>query len=412
MLCAVLDSLHHSHAWEIRIREALGAIKEIKVRRNGGIYLDLFDSMAKLYVDSQVKIQLFGTIPGGLVEVVAFGGILLVTLVMIASAGLQQAIPMLGMYALSLRRILPAVQGAYHQITRIRFHQPSLQVVYEDMVAAIHSPEIEKPVKVKTEQNHCKGTIELKNLSFSYPETGKMVLDSISLEIPQGNMIGIAGGSGAGKTTLVDLILGLFEPELGSILVGGYVLDKTTIQDWQTSLGFVPQAAFIADGTIARNIAFNIPEDQIDMKRVKEVARIAQISEFIESDLPQQYESLVGERGVRLSGGQCQRLSIARALYHNPDVLILDEATSALDGITEEKLMRSMHKIARGKTIIMIAHRLTTLKECDNIFLLEEGKLIDQGNYTYLMDNNPFFRRMAREENKDQILETENYGDG
>ena len=219
------------------IAEALGAIKEIKIRRNGQIYLDLFDPMAKRYCDSQVKIQLFGTIPGGMVEVIAFGGILFVTLVMMASAGLEQAIPLLGMYALSLRRILPAVQNAYHQITRIRFHQPSLQVVYEDMVAAIHSPEIEKPVKVKTEQNHCKGTIELKNLSFSYPETGKMVLDSISLEIPEGNMIGIAGGSGAGKTTLVDLILGLFEPELGSILIGGYVLDETAMQGWQTGLG-------------------------------------------------------------------------------------------------------------------------------------------------------------------------------
>ena len=274
------------------------------------------------------------------------------------------------------------------------------------MKAAICSPEILKPVKVEPERDSYNGVIELKNLSFSYPRTDKMVLDSISLEISKGSMIGIAGGSGAGKTTLVDLILGLFEPDAGSILIGGKVIDETILPRWQSGLGYVPQAPFIADGTVTRNITFGISKGKVDMERVKNVARIAQISEFIESELPQQYETLVGERGVRLSGGQRQRLSIARALYNDPDVLILDEATSALDGINEQRVMHSIRKLSGEKTIIMIAHRLTTLNECDTIFLLDQGRMIDQGSYAYLMKNNQTFRHMARKESKEEILET------
>jgi len=315
-------------------------------------------------------------------------------------------VPLLGMYALALKRILPVVQGSYQQISQIRFHQASLEVVYDDMLTAIRSPEIPKPVKVETEHGRSKGTIKLKDLSFSYPGMGKMVLDSISMVIPRGSMIGIAGGSGAGKTTLVDLILGLFEPESGSILIDGKIIDETTLRGWQVGIGYVPQAAFIADGTVARNIAFGIPEDQVDLERVKEVARIARIAEFIESELPRQYETLVGERGVRLSGGQRQRISIARALYHDPDVLILDEATSALDGITEEKVIGSIRTLSGRKTILMVAHRLTTLKECETIFLLEEGRLIDQGTYDHLMATNMTFKRMAREEVAEETLGT------
>jgi len=380
------------------IAEAFGAIKEIKVRRNVGIYLDLFDSMAKLYVDSQVKIHLFSTMPGGIVEVVAFGGILLVSLLMVNSnGGLQQAIPILGMYVLAMRRILPSIQGIYKQITEIRYYQPSLKIIQDDLIAAISSNETLNPPLRQNKTCSVKRKIELKNLSFAYPGLAQKVLDSISLKIPAGSLIGIAGCSGVGKTTLVDLILGLLEPSTGSILLDDQPLNKHTLPGWQACLGYVPQTGFIVDGTIARNIAFGIPETEVDLKKVKEMARIAQLSEFIESELPRQYETMVGERGVRLSGGQRQRLGIARALYHNPKILILDEATSALDGITEEKVMNSINKLSGQKTIILIAHRLTTLQECDTIFLLAEGKLIDQGNYQSLMDNNTIFRRMTRD---------------
>ncbi len=379
------------------INEAFAAIKEIKIRRNSEIYLDLFDPLAKKYCDSQVKVYLFGEVPRGLVEVVAFGGILLISILMITeNGGFQMAIPILGMYALALNRLLPAVHNIYYQIARIRFHRPSLQVIQEDLTAALDSNQIQSSQILQVKDSILDQKIELKNLNFSYPGLNIKVLDSISLNIPAGNLIGIAGGSGAGKTTLIDLILGLFEPVSGLIQIDGKPLDESNLSWWQTSIGYVPQSGFIADGTIARNIAFGIHENEVDLQRVRDVARIAQISEFIETELPQQYETLVGERGVRLSGGQCQRLSIARALYHDPDVLIFDEATSALDGITEDNVMNAILKLSGQKTIIMIAHRLTTLQACDTIFLLEEGKLIDQGNYQFLMTNNTVFKRMAK----------------
>ena len=379
------------------IHEAFSAIKEIKIRRNSEIYLDLFDPLAKKYCDSQVKIFLFGDVPRGLVEVVAFGGILLISILMITeNGGFQMAIPILGMYALALNRLLPAVHNIYHQFARIRFHRPSLQVIQEDLTAALDSNQKQSSQILQVKDTKLDQKIELKNLNFSYPGSNIKVLDSISLNIPAGNLIGIAGGSGAGKTTLVDLILGLFEPVSGLIQIDGKPLDESNLSWWQTSIGYVPQSGFIADGTIANNIAFGILENKVDLQRVRDVAQIAQISEFIETELPQQYETLVGERGVRLSGGQCQRLSIARALYNDPDVLIFDEATSALDGITEDNVMNAILKLSGQKTIIMIAHRLTTLQACDTIFLLEEGKLIDQGNYQFLMTNNTVFKRMAK----------------
>ena len=389
------------------ISEALGAIKEIKVRRNGQIYLDLFDPLARRFCDSNVRIQLFSTVPHGMVEVMAFGGILLVCLlIMSSSGGLQEVIPILGLYALALRRILPAVQQAYEQITQIRVYRASLRVIYSDLVAALPLNEAPLPELRKSEVHPLNQKIELKELSFAYPGSTSKVLDSISLVIPAGSLIGIAGGSGAGKTTLIDLILGLFDPSSGSILIDGKTLDETILPGWQTGLGYVPQAAFITDGTVASNIAFGIPEDQVELQRVKAVAETAQLSEFVESELPGQYETLVGERGVRLSGGQRQRISIARALYHDPDVLILDEATNALDGITEEKVMDSIRSLSGQKTIILVAHRLTTLQECDSIFLLEDGKLIDQGSYQFLMDTNKTFRRMAKNTIEEEAVES------
>ena len=354
-----------------------------------------------MYCDSQVKIQLFGAIPGGIAEVIAFGGILLITIMLMStSSDLNQAIPILGMYTLSLRRILPSIQNMYYQIARIRFHKPSLEVIYEDLFEALSFDPIDLQELELGEHNFAKSSIELKNITFSYPGAIKKAIDSISFTILNGSMIGIAGSSGAGKTTLVDILLGLYKTQEGTITVDSTIIEDINISGWQKNLGYVPQSAFIADGTIARNIGFGISERNINMKRVKEVAAIAQISDFIEEELPEQYETFVGERGIRLSGGQRQRLSIARALYYDPNILILDEATSALDGINEQMIMNSIRKLAGEKTIIIIAHRLTTLKECDNILFMDNGRLVDQGNYKYLMENNQTFKRMARDEEK------------
>ena len=383
------------------IEESFGAIKEIKVRRNGQIYLDLFDPLAKRYCDANVKLQLFGSIPKALVELVAFGSILLITILMIKkSDGFMDVVPVLGMYALALSRLIPAIHSIFNQFSRIRFYSPSLHSIQKDLIDASKSNEVRPLNALKAKDVTLAHNIELESLSFAYSGSTKKVLDAISLNIPVGHLIGIAGGSGAGKTTLIDLILGLFKPVLGSIKIDGNPLTESNISSWQTRIGYVPQSGFIANGSIARNIAFGIHENEIDMQRVIDMAKITQISEFIETELPEKYETLVGDRGVLLSGGQCQRITIARALYHDPDVLILDEATSALDGITENKVINAILKFSKQKTIIMIAHRLSTLKDCDNIFFIEKGKLVDQGNYHSLMANNKIFKQMAKTNSK------------
>jgi len=379
------------------ITEAFGAIKEIKVRHNERNYLKLFNPLAKRYCDSQVKIYLFSEIPAGLVELVAFGGILLISLIMLSTSGsIQEIIPLLGMYVLALRRLLPAINALYMQISNIRFYKPSFDVVNKDLFEATLMSQDENKLSKRSRNNLVNKEIKLENVSFTYPESVNKVIDKVSLTIPSGSLVGIAGGSGAGKTTLVDLILGLLDSNSGNILIEGEKLTKKNIFNWQSNIGYVPQNGFIADGTISRNIAFGNLDSEIDRQRVEMVAKIAQISDFIEKELPQQYDTLVGERGVRLSGGQRQRLSIARAIYHDPEVLIMDEATSALDGITEEKVMRSILEFSKEKTIILIAHRLTTLQECDTIFLFDNGQIVDQGDYETLTKTNSMFYRMTR----------------
>ena len=209
--------------------------------------------------------------------------------------------------------------------------------------------------------------------------------------------MGIVGGTGAGKTTVVDLLLGLLTPDAGEITVDGVALTSETIRAWQKNVGYVPQTIFLTDDTVAANIGFGLPADQLDMHRVEVAARIANLHEFVTTELPQSYATLVGERGVRLSGGQRQRIGIARALYHDPDVLVLDEATSALDNITERVVMEAVRNMGGSKTVILIAHRLTTVEDCDTILMLERGKLVAQGKYADLVAQNDTFRRMAGE---------------
>ena len=216
------------------------------------------------------------------------------------------------------------------------------------------------------------------------------------MTIPARTTIGIVGGTGAGKTTLIDLVLGLLRPDSGEILVDGQVVSDQRIRSWQKSLGYVPQAIFLSDDTVAANIAFGIDKEHIDDAAVERAAKIANLHDFVTEELPQSYDTMVGERGVRLSGGQRQRIGIARALYHNPEVLILDEATSALDNLTEKAVMEAVHNLGRAKTIIMIAHRLTTVKNCDIIYLLKRGKVEAQGTYDQLIAENASFRKLAQ----------------
>jgi len=221
------------------------------------------------------------------------------------------------------------------------------------------------------------------------------VLGGLSLTIAAGSRVGVVGGTGAGKTTMIDLLLGLLVPGSGTIEVDGVALEGARIRAWQQAIGYVPQAIFLTDDTVAANIAFGLPRAAVDRARVERAARIANLHDFVTADLPQGYDTMVGERGVRLSGGQRQRIGIARALYHDPAVLVLDEATSALDNLTERAVMEAVGNLGRDKTVVMIAHRLSTVRDCDRILLLERGRLAAEGTYDELVAGNEIFRRMA-----------------
>jgi ABC-type multidrug transport system fused ATPase/permease subunit len=222
-----------------------------------------------------------------------------------------------------------------------------------------------------------------------------VALSNLDLEIPAETSLGIVGSTGAGKTTLVDVILGLLKPQSGRIVVDDTEVTPDNLRQWQNALGYVPQHIYLADDTVAANIAFGLPGAKVDMDRVVESARAARLHDFIDNELPKGYDTLVGERGVRLSGGQRQRLGIARALYQKPDVLVLDEATSALDNLTEREVMEAVHNLKGKMTIIMIAHRLSTVQGCDRIVLLENGQVVAMGNYQELLAASDHFRAMA-----------------
>jgi ABC-type multidrug transport system fused ATPase/permease subunit len=240
-----------------------------------------------------------------------------------------------------------------------------------------------------------KQNLRLVNVNFSYPQADNPALQDLNLEISAKSTVGLVGHTGAGKTTVVDIILGLLNPNQGLLQVDGAVISKDNLPAWQRTLGYVPQDIFLSDDTVSANIAFGIPQKDIDPEAVERAARIAELHDFVVNELAQGYDTMVGERGVNLSGGQRQLIGIARALYHNPDVLILDEATSALDNLTEMAVMQAVHNLSNKKTIILIAHRLSTVKNCDCIYMLDHGRLAGQGTYTELLHTNSIFRRMA-----------------
>jgi HlyD family secretion protein len=239
-----------------------------------------------------------------------------------------------------------------------------------------------------------KQKISLENITFSYPQKEKSALNSVDISIPVNSIIGIVGPSGSGKSTLIDILIGLIKPQQGNLKVDGEIINNKNCRLWQNTIGFVAQSIFLSEGTIAENVAFGVSKDQINTKKVHHALKQAHLSELIES-LEIGIYTQVGERGVQLSGGQRQRIGIARALYHEAEVLVFDEATSSLDGITEKMIMQAIQNFKGQKTIILIAHRLKTVQKCDKIFFIEDGKVIDQGAYEELIKTNAKFKKMA-----------------
>tara|TARA_A100001011_G_scaffold398967_1_gene505440 strand:+ start:10139 stop:11902 length:1764 start_codon:yes stop_codon:yes gene_type:complete len=363
------------------ISEAFGASKEVKVSGLEQIFINRFSDSAVTFAKHQASSNIVNILPRFFIEAIAFGGMLLLILYIISKSGtFTSAIPIIAVYAFAGYRLIPSIQQIYFSSGALRFTSASIDKLYNDL------KDLNQPVS-----NHERSiipfdkAITLNNIYYNYPNSSRTALNNINLTIPAQTTVGLVGATGCGKTTTVDIILGLLITQKGTLEVDGKIITKKNTRAWQRSIGYVPQNIYLTDDTIAANIAFGIDQKDVSYQLIERAAKIANLHEFVNSELPNQYQTIVGERGVRLSGGQKQRIGIARALYHNPKVLILDEATSALDSETEEAFMNEINKLSKSITIIIIAHRLTTVKNCDIIFKLNKGNLVSQGTYAELI---------------------------
>jgi len=370
------------------ITEAFGAIKEIKVGGLEKIFTERFSKPSKLSAKHASSAQLVSNLPKFFLEAVAFGGMVLMVLYLIyRNAVFLDVLPIISLYAFAGYRLMPSIQQIYVSISQLRYIGSSLDSLYEDL-KIISPANFDKNTKALS----FKQNISINNLSFSYPDSNREALKNINLKIPANTTVGIVGSTGSGKTTLVDVILGLFDAKVGSLQVDDQVININNKRSWQKCIGYVPQQIFLADDTIEANIAFGTKYENIDMHQIEKVSKIANLYEFIVNELPLKYKTRIGERGIRLSGGQRQRIGIARALYQSPKLLILDEATSALDNLTEQAVMDAVHNIGKKISVILVAHRLSTVKKCDTIFLIEKGELKGQGNFEKLISTSKQFR--------------------
>jgi ABC-type multidrug transport system fused ATPase/permease subunit len=386
---------------EMRYRivgEAFGGMKDVKLLGLEPYFRARFRHPAErvAYYDSANLI--IREVPRYIIEGVAFGALLIFVLYLLLTGDgdLGSVVPILSVYAFTTIRLFPAMQAIYTAIGQMRFAEPTLDKLHQDYTAtgaAEGSPlRLDAPPVVPIRLSEC---LELRNVSYAYPNAERAALHGLSIAVAARTSVGLVGGTGAGKTTAVDIMLGLLEPQEGALVIDGVPITPATLPGWQRSIGYVPQHIFLTDDTIAANIAFGQKAGDIDMAAVERAARVAELHDFVLAELPEGYATKVGERGVRLSGGQRQRIGIARALYHDPDVLILDEATSALDNLTERAVMDAVQNLGRAKTVVMIAHRLSTVRGCDTIYMLEQGQVVAAGTYDDLIETNRQFRALA-----------------
>ena len=374
------------------VNEAFSSSKIMKLMNLESFFTSSFKQPAQRFAIYNSTIESISQIPRNLLEAITFGGMIAFTLIMMGSSNnLSDIIPYLTLYAFAGYKLLPSIQHIYYAFARLAYTQAALN----DLINDIESESLSKVIITKDHMRF-KESVELRNISFRYASSELNALNNISLTINANKTYGIVGPTGSGKTTLVDIILGLLVQTSGSILVDDAELNSVNISSWQKNIGYVPQDIYLTDDTILSNIGFGQPSDTIDFRRVKEAANLAKLDDFIMNELPKGYDTVVGERGVRLSGGQRQRIGIARALYQDPQIIIFDEATSALDNLTEDALMQSIEGLQSQKTLIIIAHRLSTVRNCSNIFFMKNGALFDSGTYDELKNTNSEFKEMLK----------------
>jgi ATP-binding cassette, subfamily B, bacterial PglK len=379
--------------------EGLSGIKDLKLFGRELTFLRRYSFFAKRLAKNDVYSGMLMQLPKQLLETIAYGGILLVVLYLLSKGkGAGQIIPMLALYAFAGYRLLPTLHTLFGSFATIGYAKVALHVIHRELADEVDPELAERQLKAIAEAKPAafRKSLELRNLHFRYEGAAAESVRSLNLTIRPNTAVGLVGPTGCGKTTTVDLILGLLSPSQGEIVVDGVPIDDNNRASWQRALGYVPQQIFICDDTITRNIAFGVPEEEIDMAAVRKAASLASLSDFIETNLPDGYDTYIGERGIRFSGGQRQRIGIARALYLDPPILIMDEATSALDGVTEKSVMDAVSNLSGKKTIILIAHRLSTLKDCDVIYHLEQGAVVSEGTYEQMMQSSSWFQAASR----------------
>ena len=374
------------------VHQGLGGIKETKVLGREAFFLTAFAKSATAFGKANFMFSLTNQLPNLLIEAILISAVLLIVIFsLIQGREIQSILPMLSLFAIAALRLMPSAKRIVSTIGAIQYSQYSVDLICQDLIAlenlsphlltqnqSIASPPFQKE-------------IELHNISYQYPNSPKPSLSGISLSIKKGESIALIGESGSGKTTLVDVILGLLTPSQGEILVDGENI-LNNLANWQRQIGYIPQSIYLCDDTIRSNIGFGLPLDQINEEQVWNSLKAAQLEELV-YNLPDQLNTLVGERGIRLSGGQRQRIGIARALYHDPEILIMDEATAALDNTTEREFMQALEVMSGHKTMIMIAHRLSTVKNCDRLYLMKSGEIVEEGKFAELIRENIEFNK-------------------
>jgi len=383
--------------------EAMSGIKDVKLHGLEETYVQRFFGPSIRLARHLARSVMFSEMPYFILEALAFGGILVFVLYLLWSrpGGFEEFLPIIGAFAFAGLKLMPLVQNLFKDLSLMRFGDAGLDALAEDMQGyrpetadAVNGP----PVKMRS-------TLALRDVSYRYPGAAGDVVGDLSFEIAAGSSVGFVGPTGAGKTTVIDILLGLLVPRAGSLLVDGVEITNANRRAWQRGIGYVPQDIYLTSASIAENIAFGVPREEIDYEQVRHAATLANADEFV-SRLPDNYRTEIGENGVRLSGGQRQRLGIARALYKDPDVVVFDEATSALDTIAERAVTEAVRRLEGKKTVLMITHRLSTVARCDTILVFKDGRLVASGNHDALASGSELFRSLVAAAEDPEVLPT------
>ena len=387
------NSAVFSQAGQLKVQiaqESIGGIREVLLDHSQPFFHSAYHRNEQLLARAQVSNLIISTTPIYLIEFIALGSITLLAVGLGRGGDFSQVVAILGSLALGAKRLVPALQTLFSSLSSIQGSRVSLARVLVALNRSIDPMLVMSGV----EPLGLHRNLRLEGIWFRYGDEGDWILRDLNLKIAAKTSVAFVGSTGSGKSTTADLILGLLQPEKGQILVDGIPLQGERLPQWHAAVAHVPQQIYLSDGTLTANIAFGVPEQEIDLGQVRRAAKLAQIAEFIEG-LPAGYDTYVGERGVRLSGGQRQRIGIARALYKQASVIVFDEATSALDNATEREVMAAIEELSGELTIILIAHRLSTVERCDLVVELSQGRVVAQGSYQELMAQSVSFQQMA-----------------